>query len=193
MRVETVRQLARSVKAVAGQQLAVDHDMVFVGPAFAQLFRIGGDQAGKARVLPVRQHAIEPGAIHQFGGRDGAQEIQCMGAVLKIAALPARLALLQVNAVFGAGQLRRVVHPVGQLLRRPGQIACLAICLLQGSMKEGAGFNACRLSGRLVGQSVVKLACPAVMRRRQQIADWRWTGGGFAGRGPFVGGNKHCN
>ncbi len=94
------------LQTVFSEQFAIDHHMVLRRIAVAEFFQIGTQQAVKTRVAPLRQQAVQPRAIHQFGRCHGLQKVQRMSLVAEVLARSARLTLLQVIGVlpgnFGA-------------------------------------------------------------------------------------------
>ena len=90
------------VAALAGEQLAVEHDMIFFRLTFAKLFQVGLDQRGKARVIPALQQAIEPGAVDQLGRRYALQKMQRMGLAGKIPTRRTGAALVEIGLVLAA-------------------------------------------------------------------------------------------
>ena len=106
------------VTALAGQQLAVEHHMILVRQAFAQLFEIGLDQRLEARLVPALQQAVEPGAIDQLGRCHATQKMQGVGLAGKVAAGRAGTAAVQIGLVLQADLLGMAGEPVAE----PGRI-----------------------------------------------------------------------
>src|SRR5690606_29560864 len=120
-----VRQGFQVLDVLAGDEVAIDEDMVLIRLAIAQLLQIGAHQVMHARVVPLLQHAVQPGAIDQLGRGNVAQEIQCMGAIGEEApglALAAGLDVFPVGPG-GAGALHqnRGLEP-GGTFRQVGQM-----------------------------------------------------------------------
>src|SRR5690606_8911241 len=76
-----VRQGFQVLDVLAGDEVAIDEDMVLIRLAIAQLLQIGAHQVMHARVVPLLQHAVQPGTVDQLGRGNVAQEIQRMGAI----------------------------------------------------------------------------------------------------------------
>ncbi|MCY1427040.1 hypothetical protein D9M71_428700 [compost metagenome] len=130
--VMVVAQAVEVVAAVAGQQAPVDEHMVQCRYALPEFLQVGTHQALETLIVPVRQQAVEPGPIHQLGGRHATQEVQGMGEITEVAS---RLALATAGQVVGIGsggapgvclhpraQARRIGRQLAGQLRRLAQL-----------------------------------------------------------------------
>ncbi|MNE36251.1 hypothetical protein D3C80_1300550 [compost metagenome] len=83
LQVALVLQLQPLQATQAAEQALVDQYVVAAWVAIAEFFQVGADQAVVARVAPMLQGAVQPGAVHRLGGCHLLQEPQRLGAVGK--------------------------------------------------------------------------------------------------------------
>ena len=174
-----VAQPAQLQAVVGGQQLAIQQHMVLPRLAVAQFFQIGLHQRLQMRLPPVRQHAVEPGAVDQLGRRHRAQKVQGMGAVAEVMPRLAFTARLQVARIGIGGAPRRAARPGQPLFDIVRQVAGQHFRQRQLGIEEIAGACQGRGARLQLQQRLVGGAYRVTWHRDQ--------GAGLAHRAPGAG------
>jgi hypothetical protein len=99
LREERIGQLLPALAAMLLEQLAIDDDVVQLGAAVAELLEIGPDQRRQARIAPVPQQPVQPGAVDQLGRRHRLQQVKRMRSVGEITPRLARAATGEVGLI----------------------------------------------------------------------------------------------
>nr|GEU28221.1 hypothetical protein [Tanacetum cinerariifolium] len=161
----------------AGQQFFVQHHVVFLGDAVAQLFEVGLDQRTEVRVFPAVEQAKQPGAVHQLGGGHALDEVQRMRFAGEVAARRAVLARVQVGAVLLAHGNAALAHPVakqGDIVR---DVVGQRARSLQLALQVGVGGGA--VTGKVALLKLEIKFFRRQRRRRHSGQDWRLSEGGI--------------
>ncbi|MNF99607.1 hypothetical protein D3C84_825130 [compost metagenome] len=126
---------------VFGEQFAIEHHMVLRGMTVPQFFQVGAQQPFETVVVPVLDHAIQPGAVDPFGRRHGLQEVQGVGLAAEELPRAAVFAPLQVVSVLPGHTGAVLLDPglqrhgvIGHLL---GERRSLCDALLEERLGDG--------------------------------------------------------
>ncbi len=141
LQIALVLDVGHILQAVFGQQLAVEHDMVLGGNAIPKLFQIGAQQPFEAMVMPVLEHAIQPGAVHQFGWRHGLEKIQGMGPATEELPGATALAPFQVVGVLPGHSGAVLLDPGQQCRGVVGDFLGQCARLFKARLQEGLGAS----------------------------------------------------
>lgn len=128
-------------QVVFGKQLAIEHHMVLRGLTVPQFFQVGAQQPFETVVVPVLDHAIQPGAVDPFGRRHGLEEVQGVGLAAEELPRAAVFAPLQVVSVLPGHTGAVLLDPglqrhgvIGHLL---GERRSLCDALLEERLGDG--------------------------------------------------------